>query len=76
MVEIAGAVHVRIVRYVPDKRSIQDDDNTVGGCKQLRDSIAEFLCREGDSEADGLTWEIETVIGEPYRLEIEFYELA
>ena len=34
-----------------------DDDNFIGGCKQLRDAIAELLGRKGDAEKDGLEWE-------------------
>ena len=31
-----------------------DYDNFVGGCKQLRDAIAEAMGRKGDAERDGL----------------------
>jgi len=75
VVDISGPLHVRIVRHVPDRRHVQDDDNTSGGCKSLRDAIAEFLCREGDSEEDGFTWEYATVVGEPFRVDIEIYEV-
>jgi len=73
MVNIPGKVSVRIIRYIPDKRHIQDDDNLTGGNKQLRDSIAALLCREGDSENDGFTsWDIETRFG-PFAVEVEIY---
>jgi hypothetical protein len=74
MVDVPDKVSVRIIRYIPDKRSIQDDDNTNGGCKELRDAIAALLCREGDSEVDGfVSWDIETRFG-PFAVEIEIYE--
>jgi len=75
MVDISGPLFVRIVRYIPDRRHVQDDDNTSGGAKSLRDAIAEFLCRKGDSEEDGLTWEYATVVGKPFRVDIEIYEV-
>ena len=45
---------VTIERHSP---RLLDDDNFIGGCKQLRDAIAEVLGRKGDSEADGLKFE-------------------
>ena len=56
VVVIAGPLHVRITRRVPHSGRL-DDDNLSGGAKQLRDAIAAFLGRKGDSEKDGLTWE-------------------
>ena len=41
-----------------------DDDNLIGGCKQLRDAIAELLGRRGDAEKDGLEWEYRQEKGE------------
>jgi len=73
MVDIPSPLHVRIIRNVPDRRHFQDDDNQSGGAKQLRDAIASFLCRKGDSEEDGLTWEYITKIG-PFSVEIEVHE--
>ena len=73
MVNVPDQVHVRLVRFVPDRRHLQDDDNAQGGAKQLRDAIAALLCREGDSEEDGLTWEYITKIG-PFAVEIEVHE--
>lgn len=46
---------VRITRY---SRRNYDDDNFSGGCKQLRDTIAEdVLGFPGDSREDGITFE-------------------
>lgn len=74
MVNVPDKVSVRIIRYVPDKRHLQDDDNTNGGCKELRDAVAAFLGRQGDSEDDGfVSWDIETRFG-PFKIEIEVYE--
>lgn len=56
VVDIDGALHVRITRLLP-RGGWLDDDNLSGGAKQLRDALASFLGRKGDSEADGLTWE-------------------
>lgn len=50
----AARYHITIERHSP--RTL-DDDNFCGGCKQLRDTIAELLGKSGDSEADGLTFE-------------------
>lgn len=50
----AARYHITIERHSP--RTL-DDDNFCGGCKQLRDTIAELLGKTGDSEADGLTFE-------------------
>ncbi len=48
----AGArLVVTVERHGPRKL---DDDNMVGGCKQLRDASAEALGRKGDAERDGL----------------------
>lgn len=52
--EDAPKLRVTITRRSP--RPL-DDDNLVGGCKQLRDAIAELLGRKGDAEKDGLVWE-------------------
>ena len=55
MVGIAGKVHVVITRH--GKRKL-DYDNFVGGCKGIRDGIAEdLLGLKGDSEKDGITFE-------------------
>ena len=50
----APRVLVRITRFCPCKL---DDDNLSGGCKQLRDAIAEALGFPGDSAEDGMRWE-------------------
>ena len=57
----AARLRVRIVRRSP--RPL-DDDNLIGGCKQLRDAIAELLGRKGDAEKDGLEWEYRQEKGE------------
>ena len=49
--KFAGRFRITIERHGP--RTL-DGDNFVGGCKQLRDAIAELLGKKGDSEADGL----------------------
>ena len=56
--EIMGADAARL-RVTITRRSPRplDDDNFVGGAKQLRDAIAEMLGRKGDAERDGLEWE-------------------
>jgi len=51
-----------------------DDDNFIGGCKELRDAITTMLGRKGDSEKDGLFWEYEQKIGEPKTI-IEIYKI-
>lgn len=50
----AARLHITITRRSPWPL---DDDNLVGGAKQLRDAIAELLGRKGDAERDGLEWE-------------------
>lgn len=57
----AARLRVTITRRAP--RPL-DDDNLVGGCKQLRDAIAELLGRKGDAEKDGLVWEYRQERGE------------
>lgn len=57
----AARLRVTITRRSP--RPL-DDDNLVGGCKQLRDAIAELLGRKGDAEKDGLVWEYRQERGE------------
>ena len=57
----AARLHITITRRSP--RPL-DDDNLVGGCKQLRDAIAEMLGRRGDAEKDGLEWEYRQEKGE------------
>ena len=75
MVKVPDQVFVRITRYIPDRRHEQDDDNTVGGAKQLRDAVSELLSRKGDSEADGFVgWQIITETG-PFAIEIEVFEV-
>lgn len=63
--EILGAdaprLHITITRRAPRQL---DGDNLVGGCKQLRDAIAELLGRKGDAERDGLEWEYRQEKGE------------
>jgi len=76
MVDIPHEVIVRIVRVIPDRRHLQDDDNSQGGCKELRDSIAALLSREGDSESDGFAeWVYDYRIEKGvHKIEIEIYE--
>ena len=52
--EFTGRLHITIERHSP---RILDDDNFIGGCKQLRDAIAELLGKNGDSTRDGLEFE-------------------
>lgn len=52
--EFTGRLHITIERHSP---RILDDDNFIGGCKQLRDAIAELLGKKGDSTSDGLEFE-------------------
>lgn len=52
--EFTGRLHITIERHGP---RILDDDNFIGGCKQLRDVIAELLGKKGDSTSDGLEFE-------------------
>ena len=54
MVNIAGQVLVRIIRLYSGRSRCYDDDNLIGGAKQLRDSIASMLGLKGDSEEDGI----------------------
>ena len=72
MVNIDCSVLVRITRLVPYKKPL-DDDNFIGGCKELRDAIAEALGRSGDSETDGMHWEYVQEIG-PTETRIEIFE--
>lgn len=51
---MAGRFRVTIERHSP--RTL-DDDNFTGGCKQLRDAIAELLGKKGDSATDGLEFQ-------------------
>lgn len=53
---------VRITRYGLRR---YDDDNMVGGSKELRDSIAAALGFPGDSEEDGLRWQYAQEKGPP-----------
>ena len=57
----APRLRVTITRRAPREL---DGDNLVGGCKQLRDSIAELLGRKGDAEKDGIVWEYRQEKGE------------
>lgn len=55
MVKAPGRWLVRITRR--GKRTL-DHDNLLGGCKQLRDAIAEdFLGLKGDAEQDGVSFD-------------------
>jgi hypothetical protein len=71
MVDITGPLLIRITRCYTGKR--YDDDNLVGGCKQLRDAIAAALSRKGDSEKDGLYWEYRQVAGTEHGVTIEIF---
>jgi hypothetical protein len=59
----ADAPRLRVTITRRSQRPL-DDDNFVGGCKQLRDAIAELLGRKGDAEKDGLVWEYRQEKGE------------
>lgn len=61
LAKLSGPVVVRITRL---GGRILDDDNLSGGCKQLRDAIAELLGRKGDGKADGLTFVYDQAPGE------------
>lgn len=50
----AGRFHITIERH---GWGTLDGDNFCGGAKQLRDTIAELLGKEGDSTADGLEFD-------------------
>jgi len=52
---LTGNLLVKITRQA--NSSGLDDDNLAGGCKELRDAIAEALGRSGDSTKDGLRFE-------------------
>ena len=52
---LTGNLLVRITRHA--NSSGLDDDNLTGGCKELRDALAEALGRAGDSVKDGLRFE-------------------
>lgn len=54
LARLDGPLLVRIGRV---SRRPLDDDNMSGGCKELRDAIAEALGRKGDSEGDGIRFE-------------------
>jgi hypothetical protein len=69
----AARYHITIERHSP--RTL-DDDNFCGGCKQLRDTIAELLGKTGDSEADGLTFEYKQVKSKLKKTVIKISELA
>jgi len=72
MVDLPGPLHVKIIRRVRDQRSILDDDNFSGGCKELRDAVAAAFGLKGDSEKDGITFEyIQEVHGEATEIQIE-----
>ncbi len=55
----------RIVRITRYGKRIYDDDNFIGGCKELRDAIATALGGRGDSQKDGFEWEYRQKKGEP-----------
>jgi hypothetical protein len=61
----APRLRVTITRRAPREL---DGDNFIGGCKQLRDAIAELLGRKGDAEKDGLVWEYRQERGEKMTL--------
>lgn len=71
MVNLAGNLLVRITRQA--NSSGIDDDNMSGGCKELRDAIAEALGRHGDSEKDGLRFEYCQLKGQKATI-IEIFE--
>ena len=48
---------VRITRF--GREGVLDTDNLAGGCKELRDAIADAFGRTGDSAKEGFTWEYE-----------------
>ena len=63
---------ITIERHSP---RLLDDDNFIGGCKQLRDAIAEVLGRKGDSEADGLKFEYLQVRSKIKKTVIKIYSI-
>lgn len=66
---------VRITRVYSGRGRRYDDDNFSGGCKELRDTIAEnWLKRKGDSQEDGLYWEYRQEKGEETKTIIEIYK--
>lgn len=71
MVDIDCPLIIRIVRVHAGNG--YDDDNFIGGCKQLRDAIAAALSRKGDSAKDGLRWEYGHEIGDEPEVRIEIY---
>ena len=69
----ADAARLRVTITRRSQRPL-DDDNLIGGCKQLRDAIAELLGRNGDAEKDGLVWEYRQEKGEKMTI-IEITEI-
>lgn len=51
-----------------------DDDNAIGGAKQMRDAIADLLGRKGDSEQDGLIFEYIQIKSKIKKTVIKFYK--
>jgi hypothetical protein len=72
LVNIDCPVLVRITRFVPYNKQL-DDDNCSGGAKQLRDAIASIMGRKGDSAEDGMHWEYCQEQG-PEETKIEIFE--
>ena len=70
--EFTGRLHITIERHSP---RILDDDNFIGGCKQLRDAIAELLCKKGDSTSDGLEFEYLQVKSKVKKTVVKIYNI-
>ena len=73
VVNIVGPLFVRIIRKYGGRSQRFDDDNMVGGCKELRDSITECLGLKGDSAKDGITWSCSQEQAEVTETVIEIY---
>ena len=50
VVDLCLPLRVRITRIYSGRGREYDDDNFTGGCKELRDAIAQLLGCKGDSE--------------------------
>jgi hypothetical protein len=68
----SGRLRIVIERH---SNRMLDDDNAIGGAKQLRDAIAHLLDRKGDSEQDGLTFEYIQVKSKAKKTVIKFYKI-
>ena len=69
----AGRFRVTIERHGP--RTL-DSDNFWGGCKQLRDAVAELLGKRGDSDADGLEFRYVQVKSKVKKTVVKIQQIA